>query len=153
MRKSILFGSALAVMFWGSILPAQNTNPGPTGDQTKIQKRNRVHTPDANGTQSQQGAMNRRGNNDGTGPNGKKIKNGPGDGTGNLGNRPMDGTGHGAKSGNRGGPMDGTGKRRGGRKMGSSGQMGSWGGQSTMGQSGGFGSSGRGRGGRGGGRR
>ncbi len=109
MKRMILMTTAAALALWGNALLAQNDNPAPAENPTKVQKRDRIHVTDGTGpyhdqNQAQKGNPSRKGN------NGKQVKakQGPGDGTGNLGERPQDGAGYGAQSGRRSGPMDGS---------------------------------------------
>ena len=144
MRKLILLTSAAAVAFWGNALMGQTPNPAPAPNQTKVQKRDRVHVPDGTVAQAQK-KLGKKGQNGQKTAKGKQAKQGPGDGAGNIGNRPSDGTGYGANSGNRRGPLDGSGSRNGDWQSGRRGGFGSVGAPS--------GSMGRGRSGGRGGRR
>lgn len=150
MRKLILLTSAVAVAFWGNALMGQTPNPAPAANQAKAQKRDRVHVPDGTGGQAQKKQQqNKKGQQGRQTAKGKQAKHGPGDGAGNIGNRPNDGTGYGAKSGKRGGPMDGYGSRQGDWQSGRRGGFGSAGAPSGASS----GSRGRGRSGGRGGRR
>ena len=151
MKKVILFTTAVSVLFWANALDAQATNTNQSTNQVKMQKRDGTGpNHDWNAAAGQGSQQGKRKGNSQKAAKGKQAKNGPGNGSGNMGNRPQDGTGHGAKSGNRTGPMDGTGQRQGGWNIGS--QRGSSGGMGGRGSSP-MGSSRGGRGGRGGGRR
>jgi hypothetical protein len=140
MKRLILLTSAAAVAFWGNALMGQTPNPTPAADQTKVQKRDRVHVPDGTGAQAQQKKQSGQAE---KGQPAAKGKYGPADGAGNIGNRPQDGTGYGANSGNRGGPMDGTGTRQGDWRSGRQGGFGSTGGLSGSMGRGGSGGGGR----------
>jgi hypothetical protein len=138
MRKLILLGFTATVGLWASALWAQAPGNPPTANQTKVQKRDRIHTPGTGqaqaGPQVQQKQQKQQGNKNQTAQKGQKKKAGPADGTGNKGAGPKDGTGYGAKSGNRSGPMDGSGTRWGGRQTNQQGQFGSRGGARSGGR-------------------